>query len=72
MNQFIKSINTSISSFVKEEDGAQVVEYALIIALVSIGLAATLGSSADGGLKGAFDALVTRVGNCFAANATTC
>ena len=68
MNHFINSINTSISSFVKEEDGAQVVEYALIIAVVSIGLVTALSTSANGGgLQGAFTTLVTRVTNCFTA-----
>jgi pilus assembly protein Flp/PilA len=65
MNQFIKSINTSISSFVKEEDGAQVVEYALIIAVVSIGLVTALGAAGANGLQGSFADLVTRVSGCF-------
>ncbi len=65
MNQFIKSINTSISSFVKEEDGAQVVEYALIIAVVSIGLVTALSTSASGGLQGSFTTLVDSVKKCF-------
>jgi pilus assembly protein Flp/PilA len=66
MNQFIKSINTSISSFVKEEDGAQVVEYALIIAVISIALVGALNSSVGtGGLSAAFTALTTKVGLCF-------
>jgi pilus assembly protein Flp/PilA len=34
MNQLVKSIR----SFVQEEDGAQVIEYALIVAVVSLGL----------------------------------
>ena len=61
MNQFIKQINTSISSFVKEEDGAQVVEYALIIAVVSIGLIGALGTAAEGNLLKAFQGMVARV-----------
>jgi pilus assembly protein Flp/PilA len=61
MNQFIKSINTSISSFVKEEDGAQVVEYALIIAVVSIGLITALGTGTAGALTTAFSGMVTTV-----------
>lgn len=65
MNQFIKSINTSISSFVKEEDGAQVVEYALIIAVVSIGLVTALGSAGANGLQGSFGTLVETVKKCF-------
>ena len=69
MNHFIKSINTSISSFVKEEDGAQVVEYALIIAVVSIGLVLAL-SSGTANLKTAFGALVTRVNTCLTGTCT--
>jgi pilus assembly protein Flp/PilA len=62
MNQVIKSVNT----FIQEEEGSQVVEYALIIAVVSIGLAVALGGATNtDGLRGAFTALVTRVTNCF-------
>ena len=61
MNQVIKSVNT----FIQEEEGSQVVEYALIIAVVSIGLVAALGGSTANGLQGSFTALVTRVTACF-------
>jgi len=60
-----------IVSFYEEESGAQVVEYALVIALVSIGLALAL-SVAFGGSTGALADLATRVKACFAAGATTC
>lgn len=60
MNQFIKTINT----FIQEEEGSQVVEYALIIAVVSIGLVAALGDAGTG-LQGSFTALVDRVTDCF-------
>ena len=60
-----------IVSFYQEESGAQVVEYALVIALVSIGLAVAL-STAFGGTGGVLADLATRVGKCFAANATSC
>jgi pilus assembly protein Flp/PilA len=66
MNQFIKSINTSISSFIKEEEGSQVVEYALIIAVVSIGVVGALNTSVGkGGLAEAFTALTKQVTDCF-------
>ena len=66
MNQFIKSINTSISSFIKEEEGSQVVEYALIIAVVSIGVVGALGGSVgQGGLTTAFKTLSDNVAACF-------
>jgi pilus assembly protein Flp/PilA len=48
MNHFVKSINTSMSAFIKDEEGAQVVEYALIIAVVSIGLVTALNKTAGG------------------------
>jgi len=60
-----------IVNFCQEESGAQVVEYALVIALVSIGLALAL-STALGGSTGALADLVTRVKACFAVGATTC
>lgn len=61
MNQFIKSVST----FIQEEEGSQVVEYALIIAVVSIGLVAALGGTTANGLQGSFAALVDRVTDCF-------
>lgn len=45
--------------FAKNEEGAQVVEYALIIAVISIAL--VLGLK---GLDGNFANFITRVGNC--------
>jgi pilus assembly protein Flp/PilA len=61
-----------IIGFYREESGAQVVEYALVIALVSIGLAAALASALGTGTGSALADLVTRVKNCFAANAASC
>ena len=72
MKSFFNSLNRSIISFVKEENGAQVVEYALIIAEVSIGLVLALASASDGGIKGSFDALVKRVSACFSGGTTAC
>ncbi|NMM78732.1 hypothetical protein B2J88_10380 [Rhodococcus sp. SRB_17] len=40
MNKFLTQVNDSIRSFAKDEEGAQIVEYALIIAVVSLGLIA--------------------------------
>jgi pilus assembly protein Flp/PilA len=48
-------------SFAREEDGAQVVEYALVIALVSIALAIALGTAFSGN---PFTTFVGRVGTC--------
>lgn len=61
----MNKILSSMSAFIRDEEGSQVVEYALIIALVSIVLALALGSTAGNGLQGAFAALVTRVTACF-------
>lgn len=60
MSKAFNAIKKSIFSFAKEEDGAQVVEYALIIAVVSIALVVALQAlTADGGGFGAFIARVT-------------
>jgi pilus assembly protein Flp/PilA len=42
MNRFLNTVKHSMRSFAKEEDGSQVVEYALIIAVVSIALVIAL------------------------------
>ena len=69
MNKFIKSIGPCVTAFAREEEGAQVVEYALIIALVSIALAVALAGTATTGLRGAFTTLIARVVGCFTAGA---
>jgi len=50
---------TYVRSFAQEEDGAQVIEYALIIAVISIAL--VIGIK---GLNGNFSTFIARVGNC--------
>lgn len=52
MNQLLSSIRT----FAIEEDGAQILEYALIVAVVSLGLIAAMNTDAIG-----FDGWVTTV-----------
>jgi pilus assembly protein Flp/PilA len=59
----MNTIKNTIAAFFREEDGAQVVEYALIIAVVSIGLVIALGVGASS-IEAKFAAFVTRVGNC--------
>jgi pilus assembly protein Flp/PilA len=54
----LQKINAAVSSFAKDEDGAQIVEYALIIAVVSLALIGAMGALADTD----FDAWITRVG----------
>jgi pilus assembly protein Flp/PilA len=66
MSKLIKAISQSVQSFAREDEGAQVVEYALIIAVVSIVLVVALRN-----LTGAnFTGFITRVGNCL--TTTTC
>lgn len=60
MNNFLTTANNAIRSFAKEEEGAQVVEYALIIAVVSIALVLAL--QALGG--GSFTTFIARVNTC--------
>lgn len=59
MNKFVNAIR----SFAKEEDGAQVVEYALIIAVVSIGLVLALSGPAPSLMSG-FATFIGRVTTC--------
>lgn len=49
-----------IRSFLVEDDGAQVIEYALIIAVVSIALVVALRGVANGNLSD----FIARVNNC--------
>ena len=60
MTSILKKFKAAAVRFAKEEEGAQVVEYALIIAVVSIGLVTALD------LLGGADFLtfVGRVGDC--------
>ncbi|MDR6539061.1 Flp family type IVb pilin [Variovorax soli] len=60
MDYLLLLINNFLRPFAKEEDGAQVVEYALIIAVVSIALVIAL--QALGG--GAFNTFIARVNTC--------
>lgn len=69
MEKLINTFNQSVQSFAKDEEGAQVVEYALIIAVVSIGLVVALGSSTSG-LRSSFGTLVGRLTTCFTTGST--
>ena len=68
----IKSLKNVAVDFAREEDGAQVVEYALVIALVSIGLALALQQIFTTGAPTAFQVLMDRISSCFSKAATTC
>ncbi len=61
MNKFLNTVNSSVRSFAKEEDGAQVVEYALIIAVVSIALVVALRALTTGAT---FTNFIARVNTC--------
>jgi pilus assembly protein Flp/PilA len=60
MNSLLKAAQASVSSFARDDDGAQVVEYALIIAVVSIILVVALRN-----LTGtSFSGFISRVEAC--------
>ena len=69
MNKLINAIKNGAVNFSRDEEGAQVVEYALIIAVVSIALVVALRA-----LTGtSFATWINRVGNCLTgATATSC
>lgn len=69
MNKLINAFSSSVVSFAKEEEGAQVVEYALIIAVVSIALVALLADTTNG-IGNTFSTLVGRIRTCFTAGST--
>ena len=58
-------LNT-MRNFLQEDDGAQVVEYALIIAVVSIALVIALSALTANG--GGFATFIGRVTNCLTTN----
>ena len=62
MNKLINAIKNGAVNFARDEEGAQVVEYALIIAVVSIGLVIAL--RALGGTTSPFINFIARVTTC--------
>ena len=56
-----------LASFAREEDGSQVIEYALIIAVVSISLVVALRALTTGTT---FSSFIRRVSNCLSAGQT--
>lgn len=60
----MKDISSAVRSLAVGEDGAQVIEYALIVAVVSLGLLLALQPLADSGWWGNF---LTRLSNCLTA-----
>ena len=65
MNKFLNTLKSSAASFAKDEEGAQIVEYALIIATISIALIVSMGSIRTG-----FSTWVKRVTDCLATGGT--
>jgi pilus assembly protein Flp/PilA len=60
MNKLLGTFAQSARAFARDEDGSQVIEYALIIAVVSIALVVALN-----GLTGTnFSGFINRVGTC--------
>ncbi|MEX8191980.1 Flp family type IVb pilin [Comamonas guangdongensis] len=68
MSNIAHQFGNSLLSFARDEEGAQVVEYALIIAVVSIALVVALKALTASG--GGFSSFITRVSNCL--TTTTC
>ncbi|MDR0216306.1 MAG: Flp family type IVb pilin [Comamonas sp.] len=68
MNKIAQQFGTSLQSFVRDEEGAQVIEYALIIAVVSIALILALQGLTKTG--GSFSTFITKVGDCLTGGAT--
>jgi len=62
MNKLLTAIKSGAVDFSRDEEGAQIVEYGLIIAVVSIALVIALAAIAGGG--GPFGAFVARVTSC--------
>jgi pilus assembly protein Flp/PilA len=66
MNSFLQTAKQSIQRFARDDEGAQVVEYALIIAVVSIILVVALRN-----LTGtSFGGFITRVATCLTTSAS--
>lgn len=63
-------INAAIA-LARQDDGSQVAEYGLVIALVSIVLALALNSAVTG-IASTFVDLATRVASCLMPSAATC
>ena len=70
MNKFLATMKSGMGSFARDEEGAQVVEYALIIAVVSIGLVVLIQNSAL--LGNGFTGWVTRVVDCLTGTPGSC
>ena len=64
----LHALRDALARFASDEDGSQVIEYALIIAVVSIALVVALQAMTANG--GTFSNFINRVQNCL--TTTTC
>ena len=69
MNKIAQQFGHSLQSFVSDEEGAQVIEYALVVAVVSIALVLLMKTSIGTTL---FDEWLTKVKNCLGSTGTAC
>ncbi len=67
MHNIIQFVRDGATQFVRDEEGAQVVEYALIIAVVSIALVAALQAIAT---DASFTGFIGRIKTCLTAGST--
>jgi len=67
MSHIAQQFGHSLLSFARDDEGAQVVEYALIIAVVSIALVVALRALTTGT---SFTSFITRVSNCLTGTGT--
>ncbi|MFD2752799.1 Flp family type IVb pilin [Comamonas terrae] len=71
MNKVAQQFGNSLQSFVRDEEGAQIIEYALIVAVVSLVLIIAIKTAlVDNG--GAFTSWLDKVKACLTAAATGC
>jgi len=67
MNKFLKSLGLSAQSFLRDEEGAQIIEYALVVAVISIAIILAMKSSLTNNM---FNGWLARVQSCL--TSTTC
>ena len=69
MTHITQQFGNSLQSFARDEEGAQIIEYALIVAVVSLVLILAIQSKLT---STAFAAWVQRVADCLAGGTTVC
>ncbi|GGH50776.1 hypothetical protein GCM10010975_03940 [Comamonas phosphati] len=67
MNKIAQQFGNSLQSFVRDEEGAQIIEYALIVAVISLALIVLMQTTLKGG---SFTDWLTRVSNCLKTGGT--